>query len=130
MADTGNGVTITYKTDAWTAAVESISWSAGGSRESIDTSHLATANYRTFMPGALVDPGEVVCTYQYDGETASLPSITGTASNLVITVSTNTSTNTFTCAAFVTDCGQIEITNDDKMIGEVTLKLTGQYTHT
>lgn len=128
MADEGNGSSVTFKTDAWTAAVTNIQV-PGGTRESLETSHLGTVTAKTFMPAALIDAGEVVCTYQYDGALAALPSITGSTSSLVVTVTTNTSTNTFTCDAFVTDVGPIEIANGTIMEGDVTLKLTGVMTH-
>lgn len=129
MPDVGNGCTIAIA--GFTANVESIQMPFG-TREAIDTSHLGTTGFRTFMPNDLVDPGEIQATFQYDGA-SGVPPITATAATVTITVPAppgNTNTNSYAVAAFITDAGAPEMTNDDLMRHTVTLKCTGAYTHT
>ena len=135
MADLGNGVSVTFAngtnaSEAWTTEVATITF-PGGSREAVDTSHLGTSAFRTYMPNALIDPGEVAITYRYDGSSI-LPTINST-STYTLTISVpaangSTSTNTYTASAFVTD-SSVDVSNDDLMEASVTLKLTGAYTH-
>lgn len=129
MADVGNGVTIAVA--GFTANVTEITF-PWGSRDAVDTSHLGTVDFKSFMPGALVDPGEIEVTYQYDGATANGPPITATAATVTVVVPAppgSTTTNTLTYSAFVQDAGGISVTNDDLMEGTMTLKVTGAYTH-
>jgi hypothetical protein len=128
MADVGNGVTLT--TTFFTASVVSIQLPLG-TREAIETSHLGTVDYRTFMPQNLVDAGELSCVIQYDGATTPA-SITGGTATLTVAVPAppgSTATNTVTATAFVIDAGTVSITNDDLMEATVTMKLTGAMTH-
>lgn len=129
MPDVGNGCTIAIA--GFTANVESIQMPFG-TREAIDTSHLGTTGFRTFMPQDLVDPGEIQATFQYDGA-SGVPPITATAATVTITVPAppgSTATNTYAAAGFLVDGGTVEMINDDLMRHTVTLQLTGAYTHT
>lgn len=129
MPDVGNGCTIAIA--GFTANVESISMPFGA-RDAIETSHLGTTGFRTFMPTDLVNPGEIQATFQYDGA-SGVPPVTATAATVTITVPAfpgNTNTNTYAVAAFITDAGTVEMTNDDLMRHTVTLQATGAYTHT
>ena len=54
----GTGATIAFATTAFVSEVLSIGGS-GMSRASVETSHLATAADMTFIPGDLVDRGEI-----------------------------------------------------------------------
>jgi len=65
--DQGNGATFTFATSAFTANITEMS-ADGETREDIDTSHLGTTLYRTFVPGDLSDGGTYTLTIQFDPE--------------------------------------------------------------
>lgn len=130
MADVGNGVTLT--TTFFTAAVESIQLPFG-TRAAVETSHLGTTNYKTFMPAGLADPGEFEATIQYDGATSpAVVALIGGTAAVSVTIPAppdSTATNAYTATAFVIDAGTVGVTNDDLMRATVVMKLTGAYTH-
>ena len=57
MAQTGNSATIVFGTSGFTASYSRIGGTGMG-RESLDVSHLGTADYMSFQPADLVDGGE------------------------------------------------------------------------
>ena len=83
MALTGNTGTIAFGTSAivlsWTKIGE---WQT--TRGKLETSHLATATFKTFMPDDLADPGEVEVEALFD-PTKALGSITAVAETITIT---------------------------------------------
>lgn len=81
-ADDGRGATITLSTSNWeaTALVTAINPDTQ-TRAALDTSHLNTSTYRTFMPEDLVDPGGFSCEFFHNGDTQ--PAITNTTAETV-----------------------------------------------
>jgi hypothetical protein len=68
-ADEGRGATLTLGTSSWdsTALITNITPDAL-TRAALDTSHLTTTNYRTFIPEDLVDPGGFTIEFHHDGD--------------------------------------------------------------
>lgn len=130
MADTGNSSTIVFGTSSFAADYTMI----GGveqSRPSLETSHLGTSNYATFMPGDLVDSGELECEFHYNPN--NQPPITGAAETITITFPvpsglSNGATAVF--SAFVMNWKSADLENNEIMSATVTLKITGGVTWT
>ena len=98
------------------------------SRESIQTSHLGTTLDHTFIPGDLVDNGEVSLTIQYDG-TLSPPIITnGAAETVTIDWGGVGAGNTWAASMFQTGFEIGEATVDGLMTATMTLKASGAIT--
>ena len=134
--DVGTGTTITFGTSGFTANLMSVRWS-GISRAAIDTSHMGTtaagANQfgsRTFIPGDLVDPGELALEVQFNPQTN--PPIGAAAETITVTfplVAGDATPASWACSGFVT---AFEITDplDDKMMATMTVKLSGKVSMT
>jgi hypothetical protein len=125
--DLGNGTTVTFGTSSFTANITGVSW-GGISRESINTSHLGTTTDHTFIPGDLVDNGEVSLTIQYDG-TVSPPIITnGAAETVTIDWGGVGVNNTWAASMFQTSFEIGEATVDGLMTATIGLKASGAVT--
>lgn len=124
VADTGIGTTITFTgSTAFIANVLTLSWD-GISRPALDTSHLGTSTWRTFIPGDLVDPGSLAIEMQF--EAANAPPITATANTVTINFPGGGTTNDWSATGFLTDFA----INVDEGIQTATanLKLSGTVT--
>lgn len=129
----GTGASISFGTSSWTAEVVDIQWS-GISREAIETSHLATAapganefGNRTFIPGNLSDPGEMTIQYHMNPDTE--PPIDQPAETITLSVGDSATPATWACSGFVTSVDN-SIPLDDKMVGTMTVKFSGNVTQT
>ena len=122
---TGNGVTIVFGTSGFTANYTRI----GGtemSRESIETTHLGTTDYKTFVPDDLIDGGEFSCEFYWDPASSSSPPISGAAETITITY---TSGETLSGSGFLTSSTGPDAENGSLLSGEFTLKWAGQPTY-
>jgi hypothetical protein len=117
--DIGTGTTLTYS--SFNMELLSVSWT-GIERAAIDTSHMGTTGGRTFIPGDLYDPGEIVADVHLNSTDA--PEITGNAGALTITFP---DAETWSASAFMTG---FEFTDplEDKMTATATFKATGSIT--
>lgn len=122
---TGNSGTISFGTQAFTGSWNRIgAWQP--SRDKIETSHLGTTGYKTFIPGDLDDPGEVTLEVQFD-PTASLPSMAD-PETVTITYPKKVGTNTAASLAgsgFITKAGTPELRNGQVMVQEITVAFDG-----
>ena len=122
MAATGNGSSITLAGGA-VGTVTALS-GIGGTRESIDTSHLATTGGRTFVPSDLVDFGEISVEGHWDG---TQPQITGSSTGTYsITIGTTTS-KTWAGSGFISSW-ESGTPMDDLISFSLTIKCTGTWT--
>ena len=80
---TGHGAAVSFGTSTYTAVATSISPDEQ-SREAIDTSHLGTVDYRTKIPGDLVDAGGFSASGWYDAD--QQPPITAAAETITLTM--------------------------------------------
>ncbi len=65
LTDIGTGTSITFVTTAFDAEFLSVEWS-GISRGAVDSSHLLTVDWRTFIETDLVDPGTLQVEMAFD----------------------------------------------------------------
>lgn len=121
MAATGNGSSITLAGGA-VGTVTALS-GIGGSRETIDTSNLATTGGRTFVPSDLVDYGEISVEGHWDG---TAPQITGSTAAYSITIGTTT-TKVWSGSGFVSSW-ESGTPMDDLISFSLTIKCTGTWT--
>jgi len=121
-SDAGHASTIAFGTSTFTAALLSINgWEL--SRESIETTTMATTTWKTFLESDLVDPGTLTVTFEMDE--ASVPPITATAAE-TITISWGGNTNTWTCSGFITGYSPSASGSEERMTADMTIKLTGE----
>ncbi len=134
VVDIGTGTTIVFGTSGFTAQILDVN-PPNLSRESIPTSHMATAapgagvvGNKTFMPGDLVDPGELTFDIHFNPDT--LPPIHKVVETITITFPLPAGMSTP-----ATWAGQGFVTNydpadplEDKMTGALTVKMSGGIT--
>lgn len=81
MAENSTGITVGFGTTSFSAELTGVSMS-GVERTSLQTSHHGSSEH-TFIPGDLVNYGEVTCEIQWDPDTA--PPIDADAETITIT---------------------------------------------
>lgn len=123
-ADVGNGTTISFATSAFSANWISLD-SPEMVREAIETSHLGTTGSKTFLPGDLVDNGEISGQIQFDASTD--PPIDGAVEVITITYP---DTSTWAMSGFMTSYKGASCENDTLMAADVKIKITGDITIT
>lgn len=123
------GASITFSS-GFLAKITNISW-GGIARPSVATSHMGTAaagagkfGNATFIPGRIIDPGELSVELLYDPELN--PPIAGAIETVTVTWPDG---DTWAGSAFMTG---FEITGplDDAMTATATLKFSGEVTMT
>ena len=129
MADVGTGITIAFATSGWTGELLNVD-GPGMTRASVDTSHMGTTNSMTFMPGDLVDRGEIGLEFAFDPDDD--PPVDGAAETVTITwpIPAGLSNGaTWVGSAFWTaysPTGSME----ERMTASATLKVSGDVTIT
>ena len=129
MADIGTGTTIAFGTSSFSAELLGISQD-GMSRPAIDTSHMGTSTWKTFMPGDLVDNGEVQMEIAFNPD--NQPPISAVAETITITFPVPAGSSSGATAAFsgfVTDWG-VQGPLEERMTSTITIKVSGQITWT
>lgn len=123
------GITIAFGTSAFQAQILGVSIT-GMERESIDTSHMGTTDWKTFMPAKLTDPGSLELKIAFDPD--DQPPITGAAETITVTWpiqdAPGTSAN-WSAQGFVTEF-EVTAELEEKMEADVTVKLSGSVTFT
>ena len=134
--DIGTGTTITFGTSNFSSELTGLGWS-GIARESVDTSHMGTSaagateiGQRTFIPGDLVDPGEISIELHFDPD--QQPPIDQATETITISfplVAGDATPADWACSGFMTDF-ELGVPLEDKMTATATLKITGNITLT
>lgn len=123
------GTLISFGTSSW--AVKMLSIGKGvGSRGSINTSESDTDTYHTFIPEALVDPGEITFTHHFDpDEPAPVAAAPETITITWPTVAGETSGATYAGNGYITSS---EVTGEmnGKLVCTTTIKKSGEWTFT
>lgn len=122
--DVGTGTSIVFGTSAFTANIDSIDWS-GITREAINASHLGTTGDHEFIPGDLVDNGEIGLEFHFAPN--DFPPIDQPAEVVTITFpipSGGAAGATWAASAFMTDF-EINSATEEKMTASATLKVSG-----
>lgn len=127
MADIGTGTSITFGTSGFTGEIIGVAQS-GIERPAIPTSHLGTTSSHTFMPGDLVDEGEVTLEVAYNPNTQ--PPIRGAAETITITFPVPSGSSNGATAQFSGFCTGWDWNAplEEKMVANVTIKISGTVT--
>lgn len=125
MADVGTGTTVAFGTSSFTAEVLSVNGN-DISREDIETTHMGTTNYRTFMPSDLVDGGSVDMEIAFDPD--SQPPFTAAAETITITFPLPAGQST---PADVEFSGYVSSWSwsdplEERMTADITIKVDGE----
>ena len=130
MALEGSGATITFGTSGGTYNCTSIQGS-GIAREALETTHLGTTGgYKTYIPAAKQDPGEINITFRYDPNVQ--PPIAA-AETITITYPVPTGMNvgaTEASSGFVSSWEAPNLELDSIADATMTIKRTGVITFT
>ena len=126
--DIGTGLTMAFATSSFTAEITSVS-PPNRSRPSIDTTHMGSST-RTFMPGDLVDGGEVTMEVHFDPD-MDVP-VDQPAEQITITFPLadggSTAANWQFPGFVISDTPQAPL--DDKMVSTIVIKVAGDVTKT
>lgn len=123
-ADIGTGTTITFGTSSFTAEIMSVNGN-DITREDIDTTHMGTTNYRTFIPADLVDGGSIELEINFDPD--SQPPIAGAAETITITFPLPAGQSTPADLEFsgYVNSWSWGVPNEEKMTATLTIKVDG-----
>lgn len=122
--DEGQGTIIAFGTTSFVSFVDNIDTS-GLSREALDTTHLATADAKTFQPTDLVDSGEIGLELHFDPD--EFPPIDQPAEVVTITwpiPEGGAAGATWVFTAFMTNFDASAAVGE-KMTASATLKVSG-----
>ncbi len=124
MADVGTGTSIVFGTSSFSAEILSLNGS-DISRPDVDTTHLGTTGYKTYMPGDLVEGGTLDMEFAFDPD--SQPPIAGAAETITITFPMPSGGSTAATLAF---SGYINTWSwsgplEERMTGSATVKVDG-----
>jgi hypothetical protein len=125
MADVGTGTTIAFATSSFTAEVMNINGN-DISRPDINTTHMGTTGYQTYIPGKLVEGGAIEMELNFDPD--AQPPIAGVSESITITFPTPAGGIT---GADVVFTGYVNSWSwadpvEDKMSADVSIKVDGQ----
>jgi hypothetical protein len=123
---TGMGTTVTFGTSSFTLSKTEVSTS-GESRDAIETTHLGTTGYKTFIPADLVDGGEMTIRGQFLGD--ETPPISGAAETATIDWSGQGVGYTSAASVFCTNVDRSAQIGPNLMEITLTYKVAGAWTH-
>ena len=124
MADVGTGTTIAFATSSFTAEVININGN-DISREDIETTHMGTAGYRTYVPSRLVEGGTVDMEITFDPDVQ--PPIAGVAESITVTfplVSPLTINGKVVFTGYVNSWSWADAV-EEKLSANITIKVDG-----
>jgi len=124
----GVGTELNFQTSKVRFAIESFSLPEA-SRDSIETTHLKSTA-KTFMPAALIDYGEV--SIQYQNDPTLIPRMINRAAETIEIIfplaAGQTNPARFTFSGFVTKQKEGDVKVGEKIMGEITVKVSGEVT--
>lgn len=126
--DVGTGASITFQSGFF-AEILNIDWS-GMSREAIETTNFGTTGARTFIPGDLPDPGELVIEINVDADADPFDVLGAVAETVTLTFPTpvgGSSGATWAASGFATGF-EATLPLEDKITGRMTIKFSGDIT--
>lgn len=121
MARIGTGTTISFGTSSFTPDVIAFGQMASWERPAIETSHMGTTDWHTFLPGDLVNPGECQLTIAFD--VGDIPPITAAPETITIGGFGGTIAGTGFITSY-TPSAPLE----DRMTADITIKWTSTNT--
>lgn len=117
MASISHGVTVVFGTSGFEADITDVKPPAM-SRDSVETSHQGTTDYKTYIPASLIDTGELGIDFNFDPTTE--PPIDQDAETVTLTLPTAV----WSFSGFMTNY-EGNGPHNDKMTGSATVKLSG-----
>lgn len=120
----GHGLTLTFS--SFVANIISVSGPTWA-RDSIETTHLGTNQWKTFIPTNLADPGEISGECEFDPQ--ALPPIHGAPATLTI-VWGNAEADQYATSAFLTSFSVSGGASGERMKASFTFKASGAPTIT
>lgn len=130
----GTGSVVTFATSTSLAPLITQISHSGISRQPLQTSHLATSGYHTFIPSELVDGGEVTIDFWLDSATYSAtqgldtwPPISGAAETVAIIRGASSGAPKVSFSGFCTNW-EYDIPLEDGVTGTMTFKVAGAIT--
>ncbi len=124
MADVGTGTTIVFATSSFSADVLSVNGN-DISRADIETTHMGTTGYKTYIPSDLVEGGTVDMEFAFNPN--SQPPVSGAAETITITFpipSGGTTGATLVFTGYI-NSWSFGDTLEEKMTGNATIKVDG-----
>lgn len=118
----GDGTTIAFASSGFTGNIISIN-GPDGTRAAIDSTHLGTTTWKTFIASGLTDGGSASLSVQYD-PTVTVP-VTADAETITIDPAGSGQTISFT--GFISDFSHA-FAVDELMQLDLTLKISGAIT--
>jgi hypothetical protein len=127
-ADLGTGTTVTFGTSSFSFDLLDVSGSGNDSREAIQTSHMGTTGYHSYIPGDLMDGGEFTVEGHF-GAAEQPPTGNGATGSTgeTITFDWGGSGNTWAFTGFMTEFTP-GATIEDRMTFSATIKVAGVIT--
>lgn len=135
MSDTGNQGTLTLATTGDIGAIVEMTlpdWTL----EPVEDSHLGTTNFKTYIPGDLAEPGQIVATVIFDQKKTNYPAIASTTISTwsapqTVTVTfpikgTATAGATLAASGFVSGWTFPQMANNTLMTAQLTITLDGK----
>jgi hypothetical protein len=120
----GNTATIVFGTSSWPANVHMIGGTSQ-TRPKIEDSHLATEDFQTFVPGDLVDPGELELEFEFDPDDP--PPIDGAPETITIThPSALANGATLAGSGFLTEWKSGDLRNNQLAVGTAKIAWDGK----
>lgn len=125
MPDVGTGTTIAFATSSFTAEVMNINGN-DISRPDINTSHMGTTGYQTYIPGKLIEGGAVEMEIAFDPD--SIPPISAVAETITVTFPIPSGQSSGASVAFTGYINAWSWTDplEEKMTANITVKVDGQ----
>ena len=118
----GTGITLAFGTSAFACHLLDVGLD-GVSRNAIQTSHMGSTGYHTYIVSALTDGGSLSIDFAYDPNDD--PPVGAVAETITITFPPSQGTMTFT--GFMTDFS-FSAPFEDKMTASATIKVAGTIT--
>ena len=127
--DTGEGATFSLSVSNQSANIRSITMPEF-TIDAIETTHLGTTNYKTYVPTDLTEPGEIQIEYLFDPVADTL---IARGADEVVTITWPVSVSGGSAATFVADGFVTSVKLPDFAVGELqvatlTFKLNGEDT--
>lgn len=123
VTDIGTATTITFGTSAWTSELLNVDWD-GMARGEVQTSHMGSTGWHSFIPTDLIDPGGIEVEFHLKDNQVNPCTLVPE----VITITTPSGT-TWAASGFATNY-RIGLPFEDKMTASMTIKATDAITIT
>jgi len=123
-ADVGTGTTIVFGTSSFSAEVTNLN-GTDMARSDVETSHMGTTGYKTYIPGKLLEGGAVEMEISFDAD--QIPPLAAVAETVTVTFPVPTGKASGANVAFSGYINSWSWTDpiEDKMTAEVTVKVDG-----